>query len=135
MTLYASIADMTDRYRFEEMVERTNLDSSSATAIDSSVLNIAITDASSEMDTILQGRTPPTSAVSMCCSIARYRLYYDSSKGDGSDRPRWAIDYDNAISSLKIYAESVPKPQSGSLLPDRVFAVRTATREIDAGLY
>jgi phage gp36-like protein len=132
MPIYATAQDMLDRYRFEELVERTNLGNPRAVAITVPVLETLLSDASAEMDSILLGRPLPSNAVQVCCAIARYRAYYDSSRGDGNDRPRWALDYDNAIAGLKAYAEAVPLPTATVTAPARTFVVRGPAPDLSA---
>lgn len=95
---YADSAEMVKRYKDLELVDLTNQDDPLATSINDAELLIALDDATAEIDAILSPRlilplTPmPAVMVSLCCDIARFRLYangvpaevqsrYDSAKG------------------------------------------------------
>ena len=80
--MYATQQDMTDRYGSEELIQLT--DRSNSGAVDTTVLDQALADASAEMDGYLAARaslpltaTPPV-LTRICCEIARYYLYDDA---------------------------------------------------------
>ena len=80
--MYATQQDMIDRYGSDELIQLT--DRSNGGAIDATVLDAVLTDASAEMDGYLGARyslpltTTPPALVPICCQIARYFLYDDA---------------------------------------------------------
>lgn len=116
--MYATQADMENRFGTDELIQLTD---PNRTAIDATVLDQALTDASAEIDLYLARFNPPLLTnppmlVVLCCDIARYRLFDDAATEQVSKR------YDDAIS--KLTAISTGKIQLG--LPDSTPAVADA---------
>ncbi|WP_343294105.1 gp436 family protein [Ferrimonas balearica] len=78
--MYASQADMVQRFGEQELLELTDRDGSQH-AIVAAVLEGALSDASALIDGYLAGRYPlplssvPRVLVALCCDLARYALY------------------------------------------------------------
>lgn len=78
---YATAADMQARYGLDELVART--DRNATGAVDTTVLNRALSDADAEIDGYLAARyrlplpTVPPMLARIACDIARYRLWED----------------------------------------------------------
>ncbi|WP_085908483.1 DUF1320 domain-containing protein [Kiloniella majae] len=98
MMAYADSAEMVKRFKDLELVDLTNQDDPLATTINDDELLVALDDATAEIDAILSPRLVlplnpvPAVMVSLCCDIARFRLYangaptevqnrYDTAKG------------------------------------------------------
>lgn len=100
---YATQQDMVDRFGEQEMIELTDRDDTGA--IDATVINKVLDDASAEIDGYIGGQAdlaagdPPAILVSRCCDIARYRLYDEAASDQVSKR------YDDAIAYLKAVAK------------------------------
>jgi phage gp36-like protein len=78
---FATVGDFSDRWG-EEAIELSNLDTPNATAINVTVLNSHLQDASEMMESYLWRYTLPfpqipNSLRSCCLDIARYRAYRD----------------------------------------------------------
>lgn len=76
---YATVQDLTGRYGEDEVLQLT--DFADNDAVDDTVAQRALDDATAEIDTYLAARyvTPleatPSVVVGMCCDIARYRMH------------------------------------------------------------
>lgn len=97
--MYASIADMIERFGETEIVELTDLEHTGEVVVD--VAERALTDATAEIDGYLAARyrlpvtdTPRVLSV-LCTDIARYRLQ----KGVATDQARQR--YEDALGTLK----------------------------------
>ena len=97
--MYASIADMIERFGETEIVELTDLEHTGEVVVD--VAERALADATAEIDGYLAARyrlpvtdTPRVLSL-LCTDIARYRLQ----KGVTTDQARQR--YEDAISNLK----------------------------------
>ncbi|WP_036204735.1 phage protein Gp36 family protein [Marinobacter sp. MCTG268] len=96
---YASQADLVERFGERELVNLT--DRSGTGSIDSSVLTVALEDASAEIDGYLAARyqlpltSVPTVLVRVCADIARYFLH-DDNQGDVVE-----ARYKSAVALLK----------------------------------
>jgi len=79
---YCAKQDMIDRFGEEELIQLT--DRSGAGVIDDAVLDMAISDASAEIDAYLAGRyslplpAAPPVLRRMCANMARHALYKDA---------------------------------------------------------
>ncbi|SJM96031.1 gp436 family protein [Crenothrix polyspora] len=94
--IFCTKQDMVERFSRDELIQRT--DRINQAAIDDTVLNIAIADASAEIESYLaRYRLPffsiPTALVRPCCDIARYRLYDDIMSDEVEKRYKMAIDW------------------------------------------
>lgn len=80
--MYCTVADLTARFGADEITALTDREHTGA--INTAVADIAITDASTTIDSYLTGRyrlplaTLPTVLVQLCANIARYKLYDNS---------------------------------------------------------
>lgn len=98
---YATATDMEARFPTNELIELTNQNDPSVETINAASMSVALDDASAIIDTNLASRmsTPvspaPSVLVSVCCDLARYRLYAGCSTEEVEKR------YDNAIKLLK----------------------------------
>lgn len=97
--MYASVADMIERFGETEMVELTDLEHTGDVV--SSVAERALTDATAEIDSYLAARyrlpvtdTPRLLSV-LCSDIARYRLETGANSEQGRQR------YEDAVATLK----------------------------------
>lgn len=101
---YATATDMQNRFPLNELIELTNQNDQSAETINEDALSVALDDAGAAIDATLASRmkTPvspaPSVLVSVCCDIARYRLYSGRSTEEVEKR------YDNAMKLLKSIA-------------------------------
>jgi phage gp36-like protein len=101
---YATAADMEARFPVTELIELTNQNDPAVDTINAASMSVALDDASAAIDTVLGSRmrTPvspaPSVLISVCCDIARYRLYSARSTEEVEKR------YDNAIKLLKSIA-------------------------------
>lgn len=102
---YAGTADMLAAYRFQELVERTNIADDTADTVNLPVLQQALDDASGEIDSYLIGRyelplasTPPL-LNRLCRVIARKNLYHDAPPSAG-DADQWRKEYQDAVELL-----------------------------------
>lgn len=101
---YAIISDLTEAFGEPEIVELSNLDSPSATTINTRVANRALDDGTDEIDGYLQGKvalpleSPPRRLKAICCDIARYRMDRNRVREDVRDRYKDAIAYLSAVS-------------------------------------
>jgi len=96
--LYCSKQGLIDRFSEDELIQLTDRDSLGI--INDEVLNRAIEDASTEMDSYLSRfnftvDTLPKSLEPLACNIARYNLYDDAPDEHITNR------YNNAIKFLK----------------------------------
>jgi phage gp36-like protein len=96
--MYCAKQDLIDRFGENELVALTDRDN--LNVINETVLTQAITDASAEMDGYLGGRyelpliTIPPVLKSLCCNIARYKLYDEEASEQVTKR------YDGSIKFL-----------------------------------
>src|SRR5690554_3975810 len=133
---YCNLADMKSRFGDAEMLRIADRDRDKA--IDTDVVDVALADASDEIDAYLSSRyTVPMSPAPdllkrLCADIARYRLYDERPLEEVENRYKQAVttlrDIANGRASLKdLNASSV----SGSAVDaikgeaDRVFTVST----------
>lgn len=100
--MYASVADMIERFGEVEIIELTDLEHTGEVVVD--VAEQALSDATAEIDGYLAARyrlpvtdTPRMLSV-LCTDIARYRLQ----KGVSTDQARQR--YEDAIAALKSIA-------------------------------
>ncbi len=104
---YAAVTDMQARYPNRDLVQLSNEDPTAVT-VNTSFISIALTDASSEIDTYLEARfalpltDPPASLTRLCCDIAMYRMQALRPIHDIEDARK---RYDDAISTLKRVAD------------------------------
>lgn len=102
MAAYATQQDLVDRFGAEELIQLT--DRANTGAIDATVLDQAIADASAEIDGYLGGRyTLPLSHVPLvlsriCADLVRYYLYGDAPLDQVRQR------YEDAVAFLKSVA-------------------------------
>jgi len=101
---YCVKADMVSRFSEIEMVQLTDQDNLGI--IDDTVLDLAINDASAEIDSYLGNYTlplvtVPLSLVRIACDIARYYLYDDMVPADGVVLKR----YEDALRFLRSVAK------------------------------
>lgn len=95
---YATQQDLVDRFGEDEVRQLT--DRANTGAIDATVADQALADASEEMDGYIGARyqlplaTTPTVLVRLCADIARYRLY------DAEPLPAVAQRYKDAVAFL-----------------------------------
>ncbi len=98
---YSTPTEMKARFKETELVDLTNPNDLAATEIVDAALQVALDDASGEIDALLAKRyttpieSPPTVLVSVCCAIARYNLYSGRSTEEVETR------YTNATKLLK----------------------------------
>jgi phage gp36-like protein len=103
---YATLADLLARgVTRRELIERTNRDVDGAQAVNESVLDRALQDASDEIDGYLGGydlpfAAPPPRLVRLCCDLAWASLWPDAVI-DPQQKPEWARRRDAAIEALK----------------------------------
>ncbi|GBR09503.1 gp436 family protein [Gluconobacter frateurii] len=77
---YASVSDMIDRFGERELIANTTPEGMPKNGIDQAKVTLALTNASSLIDSYLNRRfatplaTPPNSIADACCRIARYAL-------------------------------------------------------------
>lgn len=98
--MYASVADLVERFGETEIIELTDLEGTGA--IDTAMAEQALTDASAEIDGYLAARyrlpitadTPRLLSL-LCTDIARYRLQ----RGVSTDQARQR--YEDALAKLK----------------------------------
>jgi phage gp36-like protein len=131
---YAVKQDMIDRFTELEVIQLTNEVVEPSTVINDAVLDRALADGDAEIDGYLMGRytlplqTVPGMLKSLCCDIARYRLYDDRATDQVTKR------YDDAIKLLTRIAkgevslgptgaDAAPKGMGGPTVVanDRVF--------------
>ncbi|HBS22702.1 MULTISPECIES: DUF1320 domain-containing protein [Thalassospira] len=102
---YSTATDMQTRFPLNELLDLTNQNDQSAETINEDALSVALDDASAAIDAVLSSRmkTPlspaPSVLVSVCCDIARYRLYSGRASEEVEKR------YDNAMKLLKSIAD------------------------------
>lgn len=114
---YATLADLVARYGEGELVSLTDVNSSGA--INVGVLNQAISDADSEIDSYVAVRfslplaTVPTELTRVACDIARYRLYDDRAPDEirkrYEDAVKWLAAVANGSRSLGLPPAQAPK--------------------------
>lgn len=98
---YIDAAEFESRVGTLETIDLTNLDAPAATAVNTTRLDLALEDASAEINGYLASRysTPITNVPGClklyCCDIARYRLSENNSPQTYKDK------YDSAIARLK----------------------------------
>jgi len=98
---YATATDMEARFTTTELIDLTNQNDPTAQTINTTSMSVALDDASAIIDANLASRMntpvspPPSVLVSVCCDLARYRLYAGRSTEEVEKR------YDNAIKLLK----------------------------------
>jgi len=103
--MYATEADMVNRYGRDELVELTDRSDPPADAIDGTVLATALDAARAEIDAHI-GRaytlplaTVPPILTSIACAIARWRLHTDQEDG------KFRTDYEDGVRILQRIAE------------------------------
>lgn len=93
---YASQVDMEERFGEQELIQLTDRDHTGA--IDATVLDRALADATAEIDGYLASRyqlpltTTPTVLVRVCADIARYHLHDDNIPEPVEIRYKAAVD-------------------------------------------
>jgi phage gp36-like protein len=76
---YAQVSDMQARFPNRDLVQLSNEDPT-VTVVNAAFIQTALTDASAEIDTYLEGRfalpltDPPAALVRLCCDVALYRM-------------------------------------------------------------
>ncbi len=128
---YCTHQNLIDRFTEEELIQLT--DTSNSGAIDYTVLDAAITDASAEIDGYL-AKYPlplavvPTILTRLCCDIARYFLYDDMAPEPIEKRYERAIEYLQRVAAGKISLGidnqgQQPTPSEGAMMESggRVF--------------
>jgi phage gp36-like protein len=102
---YAAKQDMIDRFGEPELIAATNKAEMSTFLVVDGVLNQALEDADSQIDTYLAARYSlpltdiPTILKKVACDIARYNLYGNVMPDEVKDR------YDRAVAWLKSVAK------------------------------
>ena len=113
--VYATLSDMQSRYGNEAMLVIADRDDDQV--VDASVVDQALTDASSEMDAYIGSKYPlplatvPRVLVQLCVDIAFYKLSADADMATDERRQR----YEDALNLLKRFAKGevtlgLPKP-------------------------
>jgi phage gp36-like protein len=94
--IYASQADMVERFGEQELIQLT--DRNNTGAVDATVLGRALADATAEIDGYLASRyqlpltITPTVLVRVCADIARYHLHDDNIPEPVETRYKAAVD-------------------------------------------
>jgi len=98
---YCTQQDLTDRFGEDELISLT--DHNDTGTVDTAVLNLAINDATAEINAYISVYLPLSSTPAVltihACNIARYRLYDERSLDEVTER------YNQAISFLKRVAD------------------------------
>lgn len=136
MTIYATLADLIDRFGESELVQRS--DRSGSGVLDSAVVDRALEDANAEVDAFVSVRYAlplahvPVALRRVACDLARGGLYADLSTDEVrarlADARRFLRDVSDGRVSLGVVQADVPSlslasAQAGS---ERVFG-RSAT--------
>lgn len=118
---YATLADLVARYGEDELVSLTDVNRSGA--INVGVLNQAISDADSEIDSYVAVRfslplaTVPKELTRVACDIARYRLYDDRAPDEirkrYEDAVKWLAAVANGSRSLGLPPAQAPSQTGG----------------------
>ncbi len=129
---YAAIQDMIDRFGSKELIELS--DHGNTGAIDNTVLQGALDDASAEIDGYLAAvytlplSTIPVVLKRLCGDMARYYLMGDRVQQAASDRYKNAVAFLRGVAdekvSLGLDAAAAPALESGGprvVAADRVF--------------
>ena len=123
---YATAGDFIDRYSEAEAIQLTDVADPPTGQLDYSRLNMALEDASNEMDLILLAEgcktplplsNPPAAFNQICTDIARFRLYDDHASEEAKRR------YDLAVDLLKRIAKTACNALSDEAQP--TFFVKT----------
>lgn len=107
---YITAQEVFDRFSPQEFVDLTNLESPSSTSVRESALEIAIVDASSEIDSYLCGAYPlpltevPSILKRKACDLVRYYLEYKGVIREQTQKKR-----DEAIAWLEEIAAGTRK--------------------------
>lgn len=133
--MYATLAQFLEAFGQDETVTLSNLHDAAAEQVDETVINRALTDASSEIDSYLGGRyslpfpSNPPVLIRVCLNIARYRLDSLNPRDDVrlryEDERRWLENVARGIISLGLPQtdQSVISDQSPVYsAPPRVFS-------------
>lgn len=102
---YATREDMQARFRLVELVELTNPNDLNEQNINGAAMEVALLDASAEVDALLSARfttpiaSPPPVLKTVTCDIARYRLYAGKASEEVDNR------YKNATKLLESIAD------------------------------
>jgi phage gp36-like protein len=136
---YCTSYDLIDRFGATELIQRT--DRTNAGVIDDTVLDRAISDASSEINAYLAGFTLPSTStvlVGIACDIARYRLYDDQIMYSDLGKPisqvairyeRWILYLkDVAAGKIKLSPDANGAVAESSNLPQMTVGVRVFER-------
>lgn len=128
---YATQQDLVDRFGEDEVRQLT--DRTNTGAIDSTVVDQVLADASEEMDGYIGARyqlplaTTPTVLVRVCADIARYQLYIDQPPDQVAQRYKDAVTFLTQISKGTVtlgLPSSQQEPSAGAAqtqTPQRVF--------------
>lgn len=115
---YATQQDLIDRYGADELAQLT--DRAAATTIDAVVVNRALADADSEIDSFLARRvtTPlspaPQIVKAHACAIARFRLHKDHAPEHVRDAYKDAIAWLNKAAAGSISIDGLPTPEGAT---------------------
>ncbi len=103
---YATLDDLRRRFGEEELIQLT--DRAHAGAIDTDVVDRALSDATAEMDGYLAARyqlplgSVPLVLVRLCADIARYYLYDDHATDQVTERHKAAVETLKRISNGQV---------------------------------
>jgi phage gp36-like protein len=126
---YATIADFVEAFEERETVELTNMEDSTATAVNADRLDRALIDASAEIDFylwryVLPIATPPDWFRPCCLDFARYHLYQNAVHEDIRNK------YLDWIKKLEAIAKGQPKIPGAALITDSTIAVDNGVKTI-----
>lgn len=134
MPTYATETEFIEAFGLELSVELTNLENPEADTVDSTVMNRALTRATSLIDGYLSGRyslplaTTPELLKTICLDIARYQLGHYGKESDArmryDDAMRMLQQIANGTMQLGLPAVDAPATASGVpqyTAPDRIF--------------
>ncbi len=116
---YADSAEMAKRFKDLELVELTNPDDLNASTINEVDMQVALDDASAEIDALIGVRFSvpldpvPAIVIPVCCDITRFRLYAGKAPEEVQNR------YDSAVKLLQRMAKGdvkvgTEKPANGT---------------------
>lgn len=120
---YAAKADMLQRYEEKQLIQLTDIVEPWTEAIVDSVLDNALSDASSTIDLYLGGRydlplsSTPAALVEMCCTLAFYKL----NRGRYDEDLRQ--DYEDVLKQLEHISSGKMKLDQGGEEPESAAAI------------
>lgn len=104
---YAQVSDITSRYPNRDLVQITN-DDPTVTTVNTSFIQQALNDSSSEIDAYLEARftlpltDPPAILTRLCCDIAMYRMQSLRPLHDLEDARK---RYEDAVAMLRLVSK------------------------------